>query len=75
MRACVQGPGEILYLPAGWHHATVNLRESVAVVGQANALGWDSPGTAAKGLRRQLKRDPNNPRLREALGQVLSHRR
>jgi hypothetical protein len=72
---CLQQPAEVLLLPEYTHHATVNLRESVAVAGQANALGWDSPAAAAKGLRRQLKRDPTNPRLREALGQVLSHRR
>ena len=31
MMGCVQGPGEVLYLPAGYHHATVNLDASLAI--------------------------------------------
>ena len=28
---CVLGPGEVLYLPHGWWHATLNLGESVFI--------------------------------------------
>ena len=28
---CVQGPGELLYVPSGWAHATINLDECVGL--------------------------------------------
>jgi hypothetical protein len=33
--SCLQSPGEILYLPAGWVHATMNVGETIGVGGQA----------------------------------------
>jgi hypothetical protein len=32
---CVQGRGEVLYLPSGWKHLTLNIGETIAVGGQA----------------------------------------
>ena len=29
--SCVQRPGEIIYVPAGWHHAVINLEPSAAL--------------------------------------------
>lgn len=34
VRTCVQGPGEIVYTPEGWDHATINLAETVAIAAQ-----------------------------------------
>jgi hypothetical protein len=31
---CVQKPGEVLYLPSGWKHLTVNVGEAIGVGGQ-----------------------------------------
>jgi hypothetical protein len=31
---CTSGPGDVIYVPDGWYHATVNLGESVGVAGQ-----------------------------------------
>jgi hypothetical protein len=40
---CVQRRGELLYVPEGWYHATVNLADTVAVAGQrAAARGFDT---------------------------------
>lgn len=35
---CVQRPGDVLYLPAAWHHATINIGETVALASQTNRL-------------------------------------
>ena len=32
---CVQRAGELLYVPEGWHHATLNYGETLAVAQQA----------------------------------------
>lgn len=32
---CIQKPGDILYVPEGWHHATLNYGETLAVAQQA----------------------------------------
>ena len=29
--ACLQNPGDILYVPRDWAHATVNVQESIGV--------------------------------------------
>ena len=31
---CSVGPGELIYVPDGWYHATINLGEAVGVAGQ-----------------------------------------
>jgi hypothetical protein len=31
MRECIQRPGELVYIPFGWHHAIVNLEVSCAI--------------------------------------------
>ena len=31
---CIQREGELLYVPEGWYHATVNLGDTVAVASQ-----------------------------------------
>jgi|EP01044_Picomonas_judraskeda_P010727 tetratricopeptide (TPR) repeat protein len=35
MLECIQRPGEILYVPEGWYHATLNYGETLAVAQQA----------------------------------------
>lgn len=37
LHVCVQQPGETVYLPSLWHHATANLGEAVGVGGQNSA--------------------------------------
>ena len=40
----MQQAGEILYLPNGWHHATINLDPFTVAVGYADPkLGWIAP--------------------------------
>ena len=70
---CIQHAGEILFLPAYWHHATVNLGEVVAIGGQSNALGGEESSTAVERLQRALTADPANPRLLEAMSVALAH--
>jgi hypothetical protein len=41
---CVQHVGDVLYLPDGWLHATLNLRQSVSVAVNG---GFSLPGTGA----------------------------
>lgn len=31
---CVQGPNEVLYVPEGFLHATLNIGDTVAIAGQ-----------------------------------------
>ena len=31
MIQCVQGPGDMVYVPEGWGHSTVNLDETIGV--------------------------------------------
>lgn len=33
---CLQNPGDVVYLPSGWSHLTVNVGETIAVGGQAS---------------------------------------
>ena len=33
---CVQQAGDVLFIPAGWAHATINLASTVAVGGQGD---------------------------------------
>ena len=35
---CVQQPGEVVYLPAGWAHLTVNLDETIGAGAQVSAF-------------------------------------
>jgi hypothetical protein len=42
LRVCTVGAGQALYVPQGWHHATLNLGETVAVGSQV-AVHFDSP--------------------------------
>jgi len=44
---CVQRAGQVLYLPAGWKHATVNLGEAVGVGGQ---VAFDDAARLAQSL-------------------------
>ena len=41
MLECIQNKGDVLYLPAGWKHMTLNIGETIAVGGQA-AYGADA---------------------------------
>jgi hypothetical protein len=38
---CVQQPGEVVYLPAGWAHLTVNLDETIGAGAQSNMRADD----------------------------------
>ena len=68
---CVQEAGEIVSLPAFYHHATVNLGEAVGIGGQANAFSWASPLQATAVLSDRIAQDPRNPRLLEALADAM----
>eukprot|EP01051_Picozoa_sp_SAG22_P010532 SAG22_NODE_953_length_6332_cov_5.830258_5_plen_120_part_00 len=38
---CVQEPGDVIYVPSGWHHSVLNLQQSVGIaieVGENNKL-------------------------------------
>ena len=43
---CFQHPGEILYLPTGWAHATLNLGETVGIGGQTQTCSGAEACTA-----------------------------
>jgi len=45
---CVQYAGELLYIPEGWQHATVNVGEAVAVGGQLGVVDDDAMYDAAR---------------------------
>jgi tetratricopeptide (TPR) repeat protein len=68
---CLQLPGEVLILPAFWHHQTLNIGDSVAVGGQSNAMQWTNPREAVAQLEERLETSSTaavpNPRLLEAL--------
>jgi len=53
---CTQQPGEVLFVPTAWLHATLNLGETVAVGGQ---LEWD-PTMREAGGRTVLKDHPGD---------------
>jgi hypothetical protein len=35
---CVQEPGDVMYIPSGWRHATLNIGEALGIAGQANRV-------------------------------------
>ena len=38
---CVQEPGDLLFVPSGWHHSVLNTRLSVSLAVQIGApLSW-----------------------------------
>ena len=39
---CVQRPGDIVYVPSGWIHATVNIGDTAAVAQQVREFPPDS---------------------------------
>jgi hypothetical protein len=41
---CDVAPGQVLFIPCHWHHATENLQETLAVAGQ-----WENFSQAASG--------------------------
>lgn len=65
---CVQQPGEIVYLPALWWHATVNLDGAVGVGAQNDVVDY-TPGTDA-GLEALVA---GNPQSGRALYQAAAH--
>ena len=45
---CVQQPGEIIYFPQGWWHATCNMEDfTLAVGGQEYQYGWSMSDVGA----------------------------
>lgn len=38
---CVQRPGDVVYVPEGWHHATLNYGDTLAVARQARLAGGE----------------------------------
>ena len=61
---CLQAPGDVLYVPRGWTHATLNVGEALAVGAQAQ---WP----AADRLRRAravLARAPDDVRALHSAG-------
>merc|ERR1719291_1300672 len=45
---CVQGPGDVLYIPEGWYHAVLNLADSVALSAQHDGFSNKSMKAANK---------------------------
>ena len=61
---CLQAPGDVLYVPRGWTHATLN-------VGEALAVGEQAQWPAADRLRRAravLARAPDDVRALHSFG-------
>lgn len=50
---CIQGPGDAVYVPAGWYHAVINLADSLAVSVQSRHLP-NAPQDALKGITPDL---------------------
>ena len=48
MVECVQDAGETMFVPAGWHHAVVNVGETVALAVQKTGPGGPYEGGARK---------------------------
>eukprot|EP01043_Picozoa_sp_COSAG02_P063515 COSAG02_NODE_9028_length_2356_cov_2.214001_2_plen_478_part_01 len=61
---CLQQPGEVMLLPAFWHHATLNIGETMAVGGQQNVFRWSEPLEALEELM-QKSDTGSNARLLE----------
>jgi oxalate decarboxylase/phosphoglucose isomerase-like protein (cupin superfamily) len=40
---CVQNPGEFMFFPEGWHHATVNFGDTIGVTFESQ---WEAPTMA-----------------------------
>lgn len=59
---CVQGPGDVFYVPEGWYHAVLNLADSVALSAQHD--GFSNKSMKATNKFREAK-DPKH-RLRYA---------
>ena len=38
---CVQRPGEVFYVPTGWHHAVINLEHSVGLAVEVGDSGLE----------------------------------
>eukprot|EP00035_Acanthoeca_spectabilis_P017915 m.378760 g.378760 ORF g.378760 m.378760 type:complete len:620 (+) comp16708_c2_seq1:145-2004(+) len=83
---CDQHPGDVVYLPSGWHHGTINLGATFGLALQARVpldpLGRGrqlANGLAAEGrfadavevLRILIASWPNDPELRFVLGTTL----
>eukprot|EP00933_Yihiella_yeosuensis_P003735 TRINITY_DN10695_c0_g3_i1.p1 TRINITY_DN10695_c0_g3~~TRINITY_DN10695_c0_g3_i1.p1 ORF type:complete len:418 (+),score=68.63 TRINITY_DN10695_c0_g3_i1:136-1389(+) len=82
---CIQEPGDILYVPEGWYHATACIGDSVAVTHVAQRQTWpmnktayqyfrrgseaDELKSAIKLLKKGVKRDPSNPAFSAAIAQ------
>ena len=71
VRWCVQHPKEIVFLPAYCHHATLNVKDSVAFGGQRNKFEWSDRAAAFAGFQAELQGDRSNPRLLEAFADSL----
>lgn len=71
-RECIQKPGDLMYIPEAWYHATINLADSVAVsmqrkdhVKKSLNIEFDARRASnirshTKRLKRLLKLEPNN---------------
>ena len=49
---CVQDPGDLLYVPEGFYHATVNLGDAVSIVHQA---AQPTPGTGVHAMESAMR--------------------
>ena len=54
---CVQQPGEIVYLPAGWAHLTVNLDETIGAGAQSNIR----PADVTERIKPAAQASPGDP--------------
>ena len=37
---CVQEAGTILFIPSGWHHATINLEDTIGIAIELGGATW-----------------------------------
>mmetsp|Transcript_26605 Transcript_26605/g.94917 ORF Transcript_26605/g.94917 Transcript_26605/m.94917 type:complete len:358 (-) Transcript_26605:22-1095(-) len=68
--SCVQNAGDVVYLPAGWKHATLNLAETIAVGEQASYPAQERLATALGALRL----NPHDVEALHGAGVATAHR-
>ena len=66
---CVQGPGQVIYLPSGWKHLTLNIGEAIGVGGQA---GQDTRTRYSDGIK-ALEQNPDDFFGHKSAGLGLLH--
>jgi hypothetical protein len=66
---CVQQPGDVIFLPRGWSHMTMNVGEAIGIGGQAALPAIDR----TKMARRTLQQHPTNFEALKASALGMAH--